>query len=349
MEEQQAETLKLTAFSKGSGCGCKIAPADLEAILKQSGSQPAYDHLIVGSETKDDAAVTKLDDGSCIISTTDFFTPIVDDAFDFGRIAAANALSDVYAMGGKPLMAVAILGWPIEQLGPELAGKVLEGARAICTEANVPLAGGHSIDSKEPFFGLAVTGRAESAHLKLNSAAQEGDLLFLTKPLGVGILSTAMKRGLATEQDKATMTGLMTALNSIGAELATIEGVHAMTDVTGFGLAGHLLEMCEGAGLSAELNFDEVPTLKDAIEPYLKQFVMPDNTMRNFKAYGSKISKLSAAQLQILCDPQTNGGILLAVAPSAAQEVEEVLKNHELFSSSIGQFNANGEPLLTVN
>ncbi len=348
MEKQESEAIKLTAFSHGSGCGCKIAPADLENILQQSGSQQAFENLLVGAETRDDAAVMKLDNGTCIISTTDFFTPIVDDAFDFGRIASANALSDVYAMGGKPLMAVAILGWPIEKLGATLAGKVVEGARNICTEAGIPLAGGHSIDSKEPFFGLAVTGTADTQNLKQNSQAHEGDLLYLTKPLGVGILSTAMKRGLASDEDQKLATSLMTKLNDVGAALASIKEVHAMTDVTGFGLAGHLLELCEGASLSAELNYDQVPVLTEAITPYLQQFVMPDNTMRNFKAFSSRMSKLSAAQLQVLCDPQTNGGLLISVAPSSAEEVEQLLKSHGLQAQAIGSLSARKETVLTV-
>lgn len=331
------ENPKLTQFSHGSGCGCKIAPADLQAILGNLAPQGAYPQLLVGSSTKDDAAVYDLGNGQAMISTTDFFMPIVDDAFDFGRIAAANAISDVYAMGGKPVMAIAILGWPVEALGTSLASEVLAGARAICDEAGIPLAGGHSIDSKEPFFGLAVTGTVDTRQLKQNSGARVGDRLYLTKPLGVGIVSTAMTRGVASAAHVDLIIKQMSALNSIGASLGNMDMVHAVTDVTGFGLLGHLIEVCEGSDTSAQLDFDQVPLLPpDVLDGYMKQFIMPDNTMRNFKAYGAKCSKLDARQLQLLCDPQTNGGLLIAVAPEGAAELEQLLKVEGCYAQAIG-------------
>jgi selenide, water dikinase len=291
------EKPKLTQLSRGSGCGCKIAPADLEVILSESrATKNSFHQLIVGHESSDDAAVWDNENGTYTISTTDFFTPIVDDAFDFGRIASANAISDVYAMGGLPIMAVAILGWPIEQLGSALAGEVLAGARDTCAKAKIPLAGGHSIDSKEPFFGLAVTGTVNKAHLKRNNTAKDGDLIYLTKPIGVGMLSTAMKRGLTSDLQMAAAIEQMARLNDIGNALGKLDCVHAMTDVTGFGLLGHLIEMCEGAGLGAEIVMKDVPVLDmEIIEPLLVKFIMPDNTMRNFKSFGPKCSKLESS------------------------------------------------------
>jgi len=344
------EKPKLTQFSHGSGCGCKIAPADLEAILGQVTPGGPFPALLVGNATKDDAAVMEWENGECIVSTVDFFTPVVDDARDFGRIAAANAISDVYAMGGTPLMAVAILGWPVEQLGTALATEVIEGAQATCAAAGLPLAGGHSIDSREPFFGLAVTGRVHRTHLKQNNGAQPGDLLFLTKPLGVGIVATAMKRGLASAQDSALIVDHMSALNDIGEALGKLEAVHAMTDVTGFGLLGHLIELCEASNTGAQLNFSQIPLLPGAVlDPYLSKFIMPDNTMRNFKALGPKASKLSARQLQLLCDPQTNGGLLIAVSAEGAPGVQALLQSRGLESQPIGTVRANqGQPLVTV-
>lgn len=345
------EKPKLTHFSHGSGCGCKIAPADLEAILGSVSPQGSYPSLLVGNASRDDAAVMDLGNGECIISTTDFFTPIVDDAGNFGRIAAANALSDVYAMGGTPLMAVAILGWPVEQLGAALAAEVIEGAQAACALAGLPLAGGHSIDSREPFFGLAVTGKVAKEHIKQNNGARPGDLLFLTKAIGTGIVATAMKRGIAPVEDIQWAVAQMSALNSVGEVLGTIDAVHAMTDVTGFGLLGHLTEMCEGSGTGAQLDFSHIPTLPaNMLEPYLEKFIMPDNTMRNFKAYGSKCSKLSGRQLQLLCDPQTNGGLLLAVAEEGAPAVQRLLQSHGLASGPVGKIIAadHTRPLITI-
>lgn len=345
------EKPKLTQYSHGSGCGCKIAPADLERILSHVDAQAHYPALLVGLNTRDDAAVFELSDGQCIISTTDFFMPIVDDAFDFGRIAAANALSDVYAMGGKPLMAVAILGWPVEQLGAEMAAEVVNGARTMCALSGIPLAGGHSIDSKEPFFGLAVTGTVKKHHIKRNSAAAVGDVLYLTKPLGVGIVSTAMKRGLAQQNDIALVVAQMCTLNRAGEALGPMPEVHAMTDVTGFGLLGHLIEICEGSACGAAIEFGAVPTLGDSVlKPYMDQFIMPDNTMRNFKAFAPKCTAMSAVQLQLMCDPQTNGGLLVAVDRQGADAFEREMARLNCPAHRIGhtvERTAN-TPLITL-
>jgi len=246
MAPETLSDIRLTQYSHGAGCGCKIAPSVLDKILHSSLPQPSYDNLLVGNGSRDDAAVYRLpgQGGQCVISTTDFFMPIVDDPFDFGRIASANAISDVYAMGGRPLLAIAVLGWPIDKLSPEVAALVTEGARAVCAEAGIPLAGGHSIDSPEPIFGLAVTGLVEEKNLKQNDTATAGCRLYLTKPLGVGIMTTAQKREILRPEDADVAPAQMRQLNKIGAELGEIPGVRAMTDVTGFGLLGHLAEVC---------------------------------------------------------------------------------------------------------
>jgi selenide, water dikinase len=315
------EEIKLTAYSKGSGCGCKIAPAALQEILSGLQTGSSSDKLIVGNDSNDDAAVYDLGDGKCLISTTDFFTPIVDDAYDFGRIAAANALSDVWAMGGDPVFALAVLGWPIGKLPTELATRVLEGARSVCNEIQIPIAGGHSIDITEPVFGLVVNGFVAKENLKRNNTAQEGDVLFLSKPLGVGILSTAKKRGVLQEDEYAVLLQTLCTLNRQGSAWGKRKEVHAMTDVTGFGLIGHLLEMISGNGLRAELKYDTIPVLEPA-KKYAAQFVYPDNTMRNWTAYQSKVEGISGESLLTLCDPQTNGGLLVAVDANAADEFE---------------------------
>lgn len=342
--------VNLTEFSHGSGCGCKLAPAQLKEVLSHVKKDTNWPDLLVGNDAMDDAAVIK-HGNLAIISTTDFFMPIVDGASDFGAIAAVNAINDVYAMGGKPIMAVAILGWPIEKLGARLAGEVVEGARQVCADAGFPLAGGHSIDSKEPLFGLAVTGVSELDSIMTNSGAVVGDKLYLTKPLGTGIVSTAQKRKLADPSHIKFVTELMKRPNSIGCELTKDIGIHAMTDVTGFGLIGHLLEICNASGVTAKINFDEVPTLAlEMLEPYLAQFVMPDNTMRNFSAHSEFCSQMSARQLQILCDPQTSGGLLIAVDPEQCKVVEELLKSENLHHTCIGEILPGGsEPIITIS
>ncbi len=337
--------IALTKYAHGSGCGCKIAPAVLEKILQQSNAKTVFPHLLVGNETKDDAAVFELNETECLISTTDFFMPIVDDAFDFGWIAAVNAISDVYAMGGRPIMAIAILGWPVEKLPPDLAQRVLEGGRKVCDEAGIPLAGGHSVDSPEPFFGLAVTGLADKKHIKRNSSAQPGDTIYLTKPIGVGILTTAWKRGVASPADLAEAIKLMTQLNSIGTKLGRVAGVTAMTDVTGFGLLGHLLEVCEGSGISAEIHYPSVP-LAPNLKTYLGKMIYPDNTMRNWSSYQSKVEGIGSESLLSLCDPQTSGGLMVFVKESAKAEVEELFRAERIEFSEIGHTRASsGKPI----
>lgn len=316
---------KLTQYSHGAGCGCKIAPAVLDHILKNNGSgQSAFPHLLVGNEERDDAAVFDLGDGTGLVSTTDFFMPIVDDPEDFGRIAAVNAISDVYAMGGTPLLAIAILGWPINSLPPEVANRVIEGGRKACAEAGIPLAGGHSIDSPEPIFGLAVSGRVRLEHLKKNGGATPGAQLYLTKPLGVGILTTAQKKGVLLPEHAHIAPSSMKTLNKAGAVFGQLPFVQAMTDVTGFGLLGHLSEMCEASQASAVVQFDQVPTIDRAIlDFYLEKKCVPGGTNRNWDSYGHKIAGVSDLQRHILADPQTSGGLLVAVAPGHAAEFEQ--------------------------
>ncbi|MBN2610481.1 MAG: selenide, water dikinase SelD [Bacteroidales bacterium] len=318
--------LKLTEFSPGAGCGCKISPADLREIIKNIPDNSYFGNLLVGCESRDDAAVYDLGNGQAVISTTDFFTPIVDDPYDFGRIAAANAISDIYAMGGNPLMAISILGWPLSKLPADMAGAVIEGASAICKEAGIPLAGGHSIDITDPVFGLAVTGMVKTTHLKQNNTAKAGCKLFLTKPLGIGILSTASKKKLLEQQDHETAVNQMTKLNQEGALLGTMPQVKAMTDVTGFGLLGHLLEMCEGSGLSARLSYKAVPKLKN-IDYYIEKQCIPGGTYRNLKSYGNKVTGLTDYTKLILADPQTSGGLVIAADPDSHEFNDYARKN----------------------
>ena len=313
--------IKLTQFSHGSGCGCKISPAVLDTILHSDIVQSHFPSLLVGYESKDDAAVFDLGDDRCIISTTDFFMPIVDDASTFGSIASVNAISDVYAMGGRPLMAVAILGWPVDKLPAALAQQVLEGGRTVCKQAGIPLAGGHSIDSPEPIFGLAVTGIVEKKNLKRNNTAREGNLLYLTKPLGIGIVATAHKRGLAAAEDLEEAVRVMKQLNIQGAEFGKMEYVRAMTDVTGFGFLGHLIEVCEGSGLSAEVDYAKIPLLKN-LSAYTSKMIYPDNTMRNWSSYQAKVNGIGAESLLTLCDPQTSGGLLVCVDANQKRNFE---------------------------
>ncbi|MFM2136861.1 MAG: hypothetical protein RL021_2261 [Bacteroidota bacterium] len=340
---------KLTEFSKGSGCGCKIAPAVLQKILHTTSGVVHHPDLLVGNDTNDDAAVYRLPDKNGLISTVDFFTPIVDDPFDFGRIAAANAISDVYAMGGKPILAIAILGFPVEKLPPELAGRILDGARAVCSKAGIPLAGGHSIDTPEPVFGLSVNGLVREQELKRNNTARPGDLLFLTKPLGVGILAAAAKRGLADASQVRNVTEVMARLNDCGAELAGISGVHAMTDVTGFGLLGHLIEVCEGSGVSAEIDLAKLPMIEGASE-FRDRFVFPDNTYRNWNAYEKKVTGVNGPEFITLCDPQTSGGLLVAADPSVHHEIKTVLEQFGLHDhvQPVGRCTAKGEFAVSV-
>ena len=342
--------VKLTAYSHGAGCGCKISPKVLDEILSSNITLPDNDRLIVGNHTKDDAAVYDLGNGTALISTTDFFMPIVDDPFEFGRIASANAISDVYAMGGKPILAIAILGWPINVLPPAVAQKVIEGSRSICMEAGIPLAGGHSIDSPEPIFGLAVNGLVAVEHVKQNNLAKEGDLLFLTKPLGVGILTTAEKKNILKDEHRGLAARQMMQLNKVGEQLGKLQGVHAMTDVTGFGLLGHLVEMAEGGGLSAMINFNNVPTIIESLEKYTEQGSVPGGTHRNWDSYGEKIGELSNFQKVTLADPQTSGGLLVAVDPAAVEELKKVFQQNDLgkFTTPIGQLAKQSQKIVYI-
>ena len=324
--------IKLTQYSHGAGCGCKISPQVLSKILHSNEAHPDDKRLLVGNNTRDDAAVYDLGDGQALISTTDFFMPIVDDPFDFGRIASANAISDVYAMGGKPILAIAVLGWPIDKLAPEVAQKVIEGSRKICAEAGIVLAGGHSIDSPEPIFGLSVNGLVSIVNLKTNSGAQVGDYLFLTKPLGVGIYTTAEKKSILKEEHKGVAARQMMQLNKIGEALGKINGVRALTDVTGFGLLGHLVEMCEGSGTTAEIDFKQIPQLPD-LDFYIAQKAVPGGTNRNWASYGDKVFLANEAYKNILADPQTSGGLLISVSENAIEEVKNLLQKFSLTQS----------------
>lgn len=334
-------TVRLTQYSHGAGCGCKISPKVLSEILRGIPRHKPDPLLLVGYDHRDDAAVYAIDDRNAIISTTDFFMPIVDDAFDFGAIASVNAISDVYAMGGRPLLAIAVLGWPVGKLPAALAGEVLNGARDACARAGIPLAGGHSIDTPEPIFGLAVTGMIERSHIRSNNLAKPGDELYLTKPLGVGIMTTAQKRGVLQDQDRRAVRNVMLELNDIGAEFSAVEAVRSMTDVTGFGLLGHLIEMCEASGVSAELRFENVPVL-EGLPRYLAQECVPGGTTRNFESYGEKIAAMTEEQRWILCDPQTSGGLLVAVDPSRREDFLEVARGRGLKLEPIGRLQETG-------
>ncbi|MCK0163083.1 selenide, water dikinase SelD [Marinobacter sp. S6332] len=334
-------TVRLTKLSHGAGCGCKIAPDVLERILHTSIPERRDTRLLVGNESRDDAAVADLGNGMGIISTTDFFMPVVDDPFDFGRIAAANAISDVYAMGGRPIMAIAILGWPLGTLAPEIAGQVIDGGRAVCAEAGITLAGGHSIDSPEPIFGLAVTGQVATNRIIRNNTAKAGDLLYLTKPLGVGILNSALKKECIEPEHLALAVETMSALNKAGEVFAGLDGVHAMTDVTGFGLAGHLLEICRGSNLSALINRSRVPVLPN-VQDYINKGCVPGGTHRNSAAFAGGVAGMSAADTLIFCDPQTSGGLLVAVDPAEAEAFEDLAEELGLMLKSFGQLHPAG-------
>jgi selenide,water dikinase len=315
--------IKLTSFSHGGGCGCKIAPGVLAEILKKSSGFPVPPQLLVGIETADDAAVYQLNDEQALIATTDFFMPIVDDPFDFGRIAATNAISDVYAMGGTPIMALALVGMPIDKLPLDTIGKIIQGGESICAEAGIPIAGGHTIDSVEPIYGLVVLGLVHPSRIKRNADARAGDKLILGKPLGVGVLSAALKKGALDEAGYAAMIENTTKLNKPGKALSELPGVHALTDVTGFGLLGHLLELARGAGLEARLDMDRIPLLPGVHELASGGFVTGASG-RNWAGYGHQVQlaeRITPAQQMLLTDPQTSGGLLVACAPDTVDEV----------------------------
>lgn len=344
-------TIRLTQFSHGAGCGCKISPKILDQILANNLSVPGNNHLLVGNHSRDDAAALDIGNGMALISTTDFFMPIVDDPYDFGRIAAANAISDVYAMGGKPVLAIGILGWPVDKLPVEAARKVIEGGRSICAEAGISLAGGHSIDSPEPIFGLAVNGLVPIPNLKMNNTARENDLLYLTKPLGVGILTTAEKKGLLKPEHKNIAARQMMRLNKVGEAFGSLTAVSALTDVTGFGLLGHLAEMAEGSNVSAEIDASKIPLITPDLNYYLDRKSIPGGTNRNWDSYGHKIRVSDMNTRAILADPQTSGGLLIAVDPAEKSTVEDVLREYGLegHTSPIGKVVSKGEFVVTVH
>ncbi|RBH55880.1 MULTISPECIES: selenide, water dikinase SelD [Pseudomonas] len=331
-----SEPIRLTQYSHGAGCGCKISPQVLEVILAGSGAQNLDPKLWVGNASRDDAAVYAIDEERGVVSTTDFFMPIVDDPFDFGRIAATNAISDIYAMGGDPIMAIAILGWPVNLLAPEIAREVIRGGRAVCDAAGIPLAGGHSIDAPEPIFGLAVTGLLEKRHMKRNDTATANCKLYLTKPLGIGVLTTAEKKGKLRSEDVGVARDWMCTLNKPGSRFGKLAGVTAMTDVTGFGLLGHLVEMADGSGLTARIVYEQVPRLP-AVEYYLDQGCVPGGTLRNYDSYASKVGPLRELHKRVLCDPQTSGGLLVAVSAEGEAEFLAVAAELGLELEPIGQ------------
>ncbi len=339
--------IRLTEYSHGAGCGCKISPAVLDVILQTQLTQELDSALLVGNSSRDDAAVYDVGNGTGIISTTDFFMPIVDDPFTFGQIAATNAISDVYAMGGKPIMAIAIFGWPIDKLPAEVGQQVIEGGRKVCHDAGIALAGGHSIDAPEPIFGLAVTGTVNIDELKQNSTAKDGDYLFLTKPLGIGILTTAQKHKKIKAEHTHIAIDTMCQLNKIGSQIAKINGVNALTDVTGFGLAGHLREICEGSGLTAHLYFDKIPLLPHVHE-YLDLACSPGGAQRNYDSFGHVLGEMTQRQREILCDPQTSGGLLIMVSNEGKDEFLSIARKNGLELEPIGQMTKASSPQQTL-
>jgi selenide,water dikinase len=344
------ERIRLTEFSHGGGCGCKIAPAVLSQILASTPIRGLPQDLLVGTETSDDAAVYRLNESQALVATTDFFTPIVDDPYDFGRIAATNALSDIYAMGGRPFMALAIVGMPLDKLPVAVIQKILEGGESVCALAGIPIAGGHSIDTLEPIYGLVGLGLVHPDKVKKNSTARAGDVLVLGKPLGVGILSAVLKKGKLSDAGYRAMLASTTQLNTPGEALADMAEVHAVTDITGFGLAGHLLEMLRGSRLAGELRFDSLPVMAEALE-WVKQGVATGASERNWNGYGQEVQLPAGApewQRKLLSDPQTSGGLLVACAPRAEKAVlAEFAKRGFAEARTIGRL-AAGAPRLTV-
>jgi selenide,water dikinase len=342
--------IKLTSFSHGGGCGCKIAPGVLSEILKNTHGFPVPKELMVGIETSDDAAVYKLNDEQALIATTDFFMPIVDDPFDFGRIAATNAISDVYAMGGTPIMALALVGMPVNKLPIETIGQIIKGGESICAEAGIPIAGGHTIDSVEPIYGLVVLGLVHPSKVKRNSGALPGDMLVLGKPLGVGVLSAALKKDKLDADGYAAMIANTTKLNKPGQALSAMPGVHAMTDVTGFGLLGHLLELARGAGLEAQLDMASIPLLP-GVEQLATDGYFTGASGRNWDAYGKDVAlsaAISPAQQALLTDPQTSGGLLVACDPASVDEVLALFAREGFEAAAVIGRTAAGAARVTV-
>jgi selenide, water dikinase len=349
---------RLTSLSHGGGCGCKIAPGVLAEMLKGVSTQMIPPQLLVGIETADDAAVYQINDEQAIVATTDFFMPIVDDAFDFGRIAATNAISDVYAMGGTPLFALALVGMPISVLSTDTIGRILAGGQAACQDAGIPIAGGHTIDSVEPIYGLVAIGLVHPKHIKRNAHARPGDRLILGKPLGVGVLSAALKKQALSDAGYAAMVAATTQLNKVGPALAQLEGVHAMTDVTGFGLAGHALEMARGSLARVTINWDNVPLL-EGVADLAAQGMVTGASGRNWAAYGEDVqvseallTDVNARVRDLLSDPQTSGGLLVACAPEAAPEVLALFQaagfDQAQDIGAVASRGADGQALLTV-
>ncbi|MCP4458835.1 MAG: selenide, water dikinase SelD [Cytophagales bacterium] len=333
---------KLTEYSHGAGCGCKLSPGVLADIIGVDNALPVFPDLLVGNETKDDAAVVSLDGKMAIVSTTDFFMPIVDDAVDFGAIAATNAISDIYAMGAEPIMAIAILGWPIDKLPASVASQVMSGARRTCSEAGIPLAGGHSIDAPEPIFGLAVTGKVAVDHVKKNTDGRVGDLLYLTKPLGIGIVTTAQKKKVVELNDLEIAKKSMTTLNKIGQKLGQLDYVNALTDVTGFGIGGHLLEVCDASEVSAVVHKDQLPVF-NFVDKYLELGCVSGGTNRNWATYGERISLSNKDDYQIIADPQTSGGLLVSVDPKSKSDFESFMLERGFELEPIGELRERSE------
>ena len=344
-----APIVRLTALAHGGGCGCKLSPGVLRELLAEQPAAAPFANLLVGTETGDDAAVWRLDDETCIVATTDFFMPMVDDPFDFGRIAATNALSDIYAMGGKPIFALAVLGMPINSMPTGMIREILRGGAAMAAEAGIPVAGGHSIDSPEPIYGLAVVGLVSTKALRRNSEARPGDALILTKPIGVGIYSAAIKKGALSDDGYREMLGFMTRLNVVGAELARMKDVHAMTDVTGFGLLGHALEMARGAGVTVRLRLDDVPLLDEA-EGLVRAAYFTGASERNWSSYGDAVDLpvgIEDWRRRLLTDPQTSGGLLVACDADAATGICSRIREGDPRAAIIGSVQV-GDPIVVV-
>lgn len=351
MTTETPPIIRLTEFSHGGGCGCKIAPGVLSQILKSTGGFPLPKELLVGIETSDDAAVYRLNDEQALIATTDFFMPIVDDPYDFGRIAATNAISDVYAMGGTPIMALALVGMPVGKLPLETIGLILKGGEAICAEAGIPIAGGHTIDSVEPIYGLVVMGLVHPSHIKRNASARAGDKLILGKPIGVGVLSAALKKNQLDAAGYASMIANTTKLNTPGKALAQLAGVHAMTDVTGFGVLGHLLELARGAGLSAQLDMSLIPLLPQ-VRQLAEQGCITGASGRNWQGYGHEVTlapSISPVQQALLTDPQTAGGLLVSCAPDAVEQVLTLFRKDGFADAAVIGEMREGKPGVEVS
>ena len=342
---------RLTSLSHGGGCGCKIAPGVLSEILRSTTAMPLPPELLVGIETSDDAAVYKLNDSQALVATTDFFMPIVDDPFEFGRIAATNAISDVYAMGAQPIMALALVGMPVNVLPLSVIGKILDGGQSVCRAAGIPIAGGHTIDSVEPIYGLVALGLAHPDHIKRNADAKVGDVLVLGKPIGVGILSAALKKEMLPEDGYKAMIDNTTQLNTAGPDLAKLKGVHALTDITGFGLAGHLLEMARGAKCTVQLDWDKVPLLP-GVQALAAQGCITGASGRNWQGYGAEVAlpaNFAAVDQSLITDPQTSGGLLVSCAPEEVTNVLATFKAHGFAHAAvIGQICAPESHALRV-